>query len=92
MLKTFKDYEQFKESIQRYYQISPILVETINQDEKHDLIYDSIYNNIIISAINEIKAGNVIGAYDIFRQGIMILELNYGIAFPLNRDEVTLSI
>lgn len=43
VLRWFRDNFVSKEDIDHYYKIAPIIVETINKEEKSSIIYDYIY-------------------------------------------------
>ena len=43
VLRWFRDNFVSKEDIKHYYEIAPVIVEAINQEEKNDIIYDYIF-------------------------------------------------
>ena len=63
-----------KEDIKHYYEIAPIIVESINNEEKSIIIYDYIYDNIIDYCIEQIEQGNYDKAYSRYKNSILVLE------------------
>ena len=47
VLRWFRDNFVSKEDIEHYYETAPVIVEAINREEKKDIIYDYIYDNIV---------------------------------------------
>ena len=47
VLRLFRDNFVSKEDIEHYYEVAPIIVETINKEEKSGMVYDYIYDNIV---------------------------------------------
>ena len=50
VLRWFRDNFVSKEDIEHYYEVAPIIVESINNEEKSDIIYNYIYDNIYFAA------------------------------------------
>lgn len=74
ILRKFRDKFISKEDIEHYYKIAPIIVETIDSIENNNLIYDYIYENVIITCINAIKQENYDFAYNRYKKIVLILE------------------
>ena len=74
MLRWFRDNFVSKEDIKHYYEIAPIIVESINNEEKSIIIYDYIYDNIIDYCIEQIEQGNYDKAYSRYKNSILVLE------------------
>ena len=47
MLRWFRDNFVSEEDIKHYYEIAPIIVKSINENENSDIIYNYIYNEVI---------------------------------------------
>lgn len=54
--------------------IAPIIVESINNEEKSIIIYDYIFDNIIDYCIEQIEQGNYDKAYSRYKNSILVLE------------------
>ena len=74
VLRWFRDNFVSKEDIEHYYEIAPIIVESINKEEKSDIIYDYIYDNIVDYCIEQIEQGNYDAAYSRYKNSIIALE------------------
>lgn len=55
VLRWFRDNFVSKEDIEHYYEIAPIIVEDINKEEKSDVIYNYIYDNIVDYCVEQIE-------------------------------------
>ena len=67
VLRWFRDNYVDKEDIIHYYQIAPLIVEAINNDEQKDMIYDYIFDNIVDTCVKAIENGNFNFAYDRYK-------------------------
>ena len=74
ILRWFRDNFVSKEDIEHYYEIAPIIVETINKEEKSGIIYDYIYDNIVDYCVKQIVLGNYKKAYNRYKNSVLILE------------------
>lgn len=74
VLRWFRDYFVSKEDIEHYYKMAPYIVEGISREEKQDLIYDYIYDNIVDYCVEEIEKGNYEEAYTRYKESILSLE------------------
>ena len=74
VLRWFRDNFVSKEDIKHYYEIAPIIVETINQEEKFNIIYDYIYDNIVDYCVEQIEQGNYEKAYSRYKNSVLVLE------------------
>lgn len=74
VLRWFRDNFVSKEDIQHYYEVAPIIVETINKEEKSDIIYDYIYDNIVDYCVKQIEQGNYEAAYNRYKNSVLVLE------------------
>lgn len=77
VLRWFRDNYVTKEDIVHYYEIAPSIVEAIDKEEKCDLIYDYIYDNIIDYCVTEIENGNYFNAYNRYKESILFLEKEF---------------
>ena len=74
VLRWFRDNFISKEDIEHYYEVAPVIVETINKEEKSGIIYDYIYDNIVNYCVKQIKQGNYDKAYSRYKNSVLILE------------------
>lgn len=77
VLRWFRDNYVAEEDIKHYYEIAPIIVGAINREEKADLIYDYIYDNIIDYCVKQIEHGNYIQAYSRYKNSVLALEVQF---------------
>ena len=74
VLRWFRDNFVSKEDIEHYYEVAPIIVESINNEEKSDIIYNYIYDNIVDYCVVQIEQGNYDKAYSRYKNSVLILE------------------
>ena len=74
VLRWFRDNFVTKEDIKHYYEVAPIIVESINSEEKSNVIYDYIYDNIVDYCVEQIEQGNYEKAYRRYKNTVLILE------------------
>ena len=51
-----------------------MIVEAINKEEKSDIIYDYIYDNIVDYCVEQIEQGHYDKAYSRYRSSVLTLE------------------
>ena len=54
--------------------MAPVIVETINKEEKSGIIYDYIYDNIVDYCVEQIVQGNYDKAYSRYKNSVLSLE------------------
>ena len=74
VLRWFRDNFVSKEDIEHYYEVAPIIVESINNEDKNNFIYDYIYDNVVNYCVEQIEQGNYDKAYNRYRSSILTLE------------------
>ena len=74
VLRWFRDNFVSKEDIEHYYEVAPIIVENINKEEKANIIYDYIYDNIVDYCVEQIEQGIYDKAYSRYRNSVLTLE------------------
>ena len=77
VLRWFRDNFVSKEDIEHYYTIAPIIVETINKEEKSKIIYDYIYDTIVDYCVEQIEYGNYNQAYNRYKSSVLSLEEHF---------------
>lgn len=77
VLRWFRDNFVSKEDIEHYYTIAPIIVETINKEEKSKIIYDYIYDTIVDYCVEQIEYGNYTDAYNRYKSSVLSLEEHF---------------
>lgn len=90
VLRWFRDNFVSKEDIKHYYKVAPVIVETINNEEKRDIIYDYIYDNIVDYCVEQIENGNYVAAYNRYKNSILILEEQF--ARPVHQTRLVRSL
>lgn len=74
VLRWFRDNFVSREDIEYYYEVAPIIVENINNEEKSDIIYNYIYDNIVDYCVMQIEQGNYDKAYSRYKSSVLTLE------------------
>ena len=92
VLRWFRDNFVSKEDIEHYYEVAPIIVETINKEEQSDIIYDYIYDNIVDYCVEQIEQGNYDKAYSRYKNSVLILEDQFAKPVLINRFVKTLKL
>lgn len=86
VLRWFRDNFVSKEDIKYYYEVAPIIVERINQEEKSGMIYDYIYDNVVDYCVTQIENGNYEEAYSRYKNSILCFEEQF--AKPLLEQKI----
>lgn len=74
ILRWFRDNFVSQKDIDHYYQVAPIIVETINKEEKAGKVYNYIYKNIVDYCVKQIEQGNYDKAYSRYKNSVLALE------------------
>lgn len=74
ILRWFRDDFVSKEDTEHYYEVAPIIVENINNEDKANIIYDYIYDNVVDYCVKQIEQGNYDKAYSRYRNSVLTLE------------------
>ena len=73
VLRWFRDNFVLEEDIKHYYEVAPIIIETINKEDKADEIYEYIYENIVEYCVEQIEQGNYDVAYKRYKNSVQTL-------------------
>ena len=92
ILRWFRDNFVSKEDIEHYYEIAPIIVENINREEKNDIIYNYIYDNVVDYCVEQIEHGNYDAAYSRYKNSVLILEEQFAKPALTNKFVKTLKL
>ena len=92
VLRWFRDNFVSKEDIEHYYEVAPIIVETINKEEKSGIVYDYIYDNIVDYCVEQIEQGNYEAAYNRYKSSVLVLEEQFAKPALTNRFVKTLKL
>ena len=92
VLRWFRDNFVSKEDIEHYYEVAPVIVETINKEEKSGIIYDYIYDNIVNYCVEQIEHGNYDKAYSRYKSSVLTLEEQFAKPTLTNRMVKTLKL
>ena len=90
VLRWFRDNFVSKEDKEHYYEIAPIIVETINKEEQSGIIYDYIYDNIVDYCVEQIEQGHYDKAYSRYKNSVLTLEEQF--ARPLLEKRLVKSL
>ena len=77
LLRWFRDNFVSNEDIKHYYEVAPIIVENINKEEKFNIIYDYIYDNVVNYCVEQIEQGNYDKAYSRYKNSVLTLEKQF---------------
>lgn len=92
VLRWFRDNFVTKEDIEHYYEVAPIIVETINKEEQSGIIYDYIYDNIVNYCVEQIEQRNYDKAYNRYKNSVLVLEEQFAKPALINRFVKTLKL
>ena len=92
VLRWFRDKFVSKSDIMHYYEIAPIIVESINGEENSSAVYKCIYENIVSYCVEQIENGNYEEAYTRYKNGVLALEEQYAKPALTNRLIKTLKL
>ena len=92
VLRWFRDNFVSKEDIEHYYEVAPVIVETINKEEKSGIIYDYIYDNIVNYCVEQIEQGNYDKAYSRYKSSVLTLEEQFAQPTLTNKMVKTLKL
>jgi hypothetical protein len=73
-LRWFRDNFVSKDEINHYYQIAPIIVDSINSLKDNNKIYNWIYENVVVTCVEAIKNGDYDFAYNRYKNSVLTLE------------------
>jgi hypothetical protein len=85
VLRWFRDNFVSKEDIEYYYEVAPIIVETINKEENSGMVYNYIYDNIVNYCVKQIEQGNYDAAYSRYKNSVLVLEEQFAKPILTNR-------
>ena len=74
VLRWFRDNYVSKEDIETYYKVAPIIVEGIEEEDKKDIIYNYIYDNVVDYCVKAIEEGDYEKAYTRYKSSIISFE------------------
>ena len=92
VLRWFRDNFISQKDIEYYYKIAPIIVETINKEEKAEIIYDYIYDNVVDYCVEQIEQGNYEAAYSRYKNSFLTLEVQFAKPALINKFVKTLKL
>lgn len=92
ILRWFRDNFVSKDDIEHYYEVAPMIVETINKEEKSGIIYDYIYDNVVDYCVEQIEQGNYDTAYNRYKNSVLIFEKQFVRPFLEQRLVKTLKL
>ena len=92
VLRWFRDNFISQKDIEHYYKIAPIIVETINKEEKAEIIYDYIYDNVVDYCVEQIEQGNYEYAYNRYKNSFLTLEEQFAKPALVNKFVKTLKL
>lgn len=87
VLRWFRDNFVSEEDIAHYYVTVPVIVDAISKEEKSNIIYDYIYDNVVDYCVKQIENGNYENAYSIYKSSILTFEEQF--AKPILTQKLT---
>lgn len=90
VLRWFRDNYVLSEDVKHYYEIAPVIVAGINNEQQCDLIYDYIYDNVVDACVSAIEEGNYEFAYNRYKSSILSFEETF--AKPLLEEKVFVKV
>lgn len=79
ILRWFRDNFVPKQDINHYYEIAPKIVEEIEKDPECDIVYNYIYETVIVPCVKAIRYGDFAFAYSRYKNSILALEETYAV-------------
>ena len=73
-MRWFRDNFVSEEDIAHNYETAPVIVEAINKEEKSDIIYNYIYDNVVDYCVEQIENGNYEEAYSRYKSSVLTFE------------------
>ncbi len=92
VLRWFRDKFVSKEDIDHYYEVAPVIVESINKEEQANIIYEYIYENIVDYCVKQIEKENYDEAYSRYKISVIVLEKQFAKPALINRFVKTLKL
>ena len=77
ILRWFRDNFVSHDDVKHYYEVAPLIVNSIDEEENKDLIYDYIYDNVVDYCVCQIKNGNYEEAYQRYKDSVLSLEKTF---------------
>lgn len=77
LLRWFRDNFVSEDDINYYYNVAPLIVSEIENSLDPNLIYNYIYETIILYCVFEIELGNYENAYTRYKEGVVYLESEF---------------
>lgn len=74
VLRWFRDTFVSEEDRAYYYEFAPVIVEAINADEKSNIIYNYIYDNVVDYCVEQIENGNYDEAYSRYKSSVLAFQ------------------
>lgn len=74
VLRWFRDNYVNESDVRHYYEIAPKIVENIEKEEKKDIIYNYIYDNVVDACVEAITNGDYEFAYNRYKNSIISFE------------------
>ena len=77
LLRWFRDNIIPKVDVSHYYEIAPLIVKELEEDENVQEIYSRIYDEVVYYCVRQIENGNFASAYNRYKDSILYLEEQY---------------
>lgn len=87
VLRWFRDNFVTDDDIKHYYELAPLIVSGIDSEEKCELVYDYIFDNVVDYCVKKIELGNYESAYKRYKESILVFEEYY--VRPILIDNLT---
>lgn len=81
-LRKFRDeylakQERGKCEIAHYYHVAPAIVEKIKADDNATVVFEQIYNELVLPCVQMVESSNLTGAHIFYRNYVVSLEKKY---------------
>jgi hypothetical protein len=86
ILRWFQEHFVSKEEIEHYYEVAPTIIREIEESGHEDILYQYIYDNIVLYCVRKIEEENFEEAYSRYTNGILALEKQFAIP-ELNQEK-----
>lgn len=90
VLRWFRDNFVSERDIAHYYETAPVIVDAINKEEKSDIIYNYIYDNVVDYCVEQIENGNYEEAYSRYKSSVLTFEEQF--ARPVLHNKLVKSL
>ena len=74
ILRWFRDNFVCRCDIDHYYEVAPMIVDSIEATDNNESIYKYIYENVVMACVDAIKKGDYEFTYNRYKNSVLVLE------------------